>query len=44
MPVIAPGMPRRFAQTGSADMREILEALRAMGMARRGKTEGAFLP
>lgn len=43
-PATAPEMAKRFARAKAADVGEILETLCAVGKARRGKGEGAFLP
>jgi len=43
-PVTATELARRFARARVADVGEILETLCAIGKARRGQTEGTFLP
>jgi len=43
-PVTASELARRFARAKPVDMGEILETLCTIGKARRGQTEGTFLP
>jgi hypothetical protein len=43
-PVTATELARRFARARVADVGEILETLCGIGKARRGQTEGTFLP
>ena len=43
-PVTATELARRFVRARVADVGEILETLCAIGKARRGQTEGTFLP